>query len=906
MIDDVKSYKKLKGITFCRSNIYIKYSFLFIIVSLITFLPFYIEAKSFIWNTDGINQHYPILYYYGSLLRGLLSGQGFPMVDFKLGIGFDTITTLHYYALGDPIALLSVFMSQENSVFIYGMLVIGRLYLAGISFILLAKTWGKSDLAIILGALIYVFCGYSFYAGVRHPFFLNPIIYLPLLLLGLEKILQKKKPILFIMTTFLTAISNFYFFYMLTIIAVFYFIIRYIYLNKYLKERLFKEFILSGLKTGGYYLLGLGMAAFIFLPVVYAFLQISRLESNPQMLIGYLHYQKDYYIKMLQGTIGTGVYPGYWTNLVFSTVICVNLAIVMSYKKYRYLRILILSTFMALSIPAFGYIMNGFSYISNRWSFSVSLLAAIVFIATYEDLFVRSKKLNLILLLGTVGYGILAFFYRSTRMVKYEFFILVFVIIIILSLQAEPFKGRQQIQNFIVSVLLVLTLAFHGYAYYSSDFNGYVNEFLSKDEVINNTFAGMGELIQNIDDDMSFYRIETYGDLVRNEALCVDFNDVSAYFSIMDGHVTDYYKQLELLNQRNTYRFDNHDSRTILNALANVKYFATTKKSAAPYAYKLIGEKEGIKKYYLYENLFWIPLGYTYDHYILEEEYAGLNALEKQNVMLNAVVLESPPEGLSKTDKDPGEGIEKLKVNIIPDDNIEMSDNLIKVKKAGAVITLEIESKPKSELYVRLKDFDIKKRAAAMDTLVVKANKEASKKVNVRSPYHNTYFRNDYLINTGYSRDSKSLITIKFLQKGSYSYDSIDVYNLDMNYYKSRIKELGQDTLNNIYRENNLIQGDIILDKDKIMVFSIPYSKGWSVYVNNEKTEVLRANTMHTAVLLKEGTNHITLKYRTPFLLPGIIISVASTMIFILLLFSYKKRERGRDNGSSISNSPML
>lgn len=290
--------------------------------------------------------------------------------------------------------------------------------------------------------------------------------------------------------------------------------------------------------------------------------------------------------------------------------------------------------------------------------------------------------------------------------------------------------------------------------------------------------------------------------------------------------------------------------------------------------------------------MFYLPFGYTYGYYILENDYLKLSALEKQNTMLSSVVLEDDPRGFIRVNKDQVEGIERLESKIIPDENIELEKELIKVNKAGAILTLEIESKPKSEVYVRLEGFNIIKRAATMATLKVKGESEATKNVNIRSPYHNTYFREDYLVNAGYSKKTKSFVTIKFLQKGIYSYDGIEVYNVDMNYCKEGIKNLEQDTLNNLSHRNNIIQGDIILDKEKVMVFSIPYSKGWKAYVNNEKIDVFPANIMHTAIFLEEGENHITLKYRTPLLIPGLIVSAIALTIFITILIRYNYKER--------------
>ena len=232
---------------------YLIYTLSFFLLLPIAFLPFILEGKSFIWHIDGLYQHYPLLQYHGKLLRGVLAGQGFPMIDYKLGLGFDTITTIHYYVLGDPIALLSVFMTPENGAALYNILILLRFYLVGISFILFCNYWGKKGLGVSLGALLYTFCGYAYFAGPRHPYFLNPLIYLPLIVLGLEKILRKQKPYLLTIMVFISTISNFYFFYMLSIIAVIYVIFRYFYVYYKSEKHIFTGFLITGLRTGGYY-----------------------------------------------------------------------------------------------------------------------------------------------------------------------------------------------------------------------------------------------------------------------------------------------------------------------------------------------------------------------------------------------------------------------------------------------------------------------------------------------------------------------------------------------------------------------------------------------------------------------------------------------------------------------------
>ena len=76
------------------------------------------------------------------------------------------------------------------------------------------------------GALTYSFCMWGLTNAARHPYFLNPMIYFPLIILGIEKII-KKKPYLFIIMVTISAVSNFYFFYMIVLLTVVYALIRF-------------------------------------------------------------------------------------------------------------------------------------------------------------------------------------------------------------------------------------------------------------------------------------------------------------------------------------------------------------------------------------------------------------------------------------------------------------------------------------------------------------------------------------------------------------------------------------------------------------------------------------------------------------------------------------------------------
>jgi uncharacterized membrane protein YfhO len=848
------------------------------------------EGRTFVWNVDGMNQHYPILIYYGKLLRGLFLGRGFPMVDFSIGMGFDTITTLHYYVIGDPIALLAIFMTEGNGPVLYAILVLLRLYLIGISFLVFCRYWSLKGNGAVLGALIYVFCGYTFFSGVRHPYFLNPMIYLPLLLIGLEQVLRRRKPQLLVIMAFICTISNFYFLYIITAIAVFYVILRYVGTFRKEDKNKLVGFLMAGLRTGGCMLLGMSMAAVIFLPIIYAFLQNGRMDSKPELLIGYLHYNMGYYFHALQGLFASGVSHSYWVDLTFSTVTGISVAIVLCNRKYRKLAVVFVLTFLALSVPAFGYFMNAFSYITNRWDFLVSFVVAVVFAFTYEKLFSLELREKVLLGIGMIGYGILAFVLPSAPIVKYTFFLLLFTTSVILLLQTYKAYPIRRLQSAVLYLLVVGTLAFNGYAFYSDSLNGYAKEFLTTARIRELTDNGEADMVSELEE--GSYRVETYGEGLRNEALIFDYHDVSSYFSLMDGNVTNYYKQLEMVSQRSAYRFDNQDTRTIPDALAGVKYFISTDQYASPYAYELRKKKTyGTKTYYLLENLFALPLGYTYQNYMPEEDYLKLSALEKQNALLYAVILDKETAYAKIINQDMSVGIKRLDVTIDAEEGIVIDEDGIQVLRKGAAMTLTFDNYTKSETYVRFAKLSISKRAMMMRTFKVKGEREVSKIVNIRNLYHNSYFgKENFLINTGYSKIEKNWVRITFPETGTYHCEGIEVYNLSMKHVKKQLNKLRQDTLYNIKETNNRIEGDASLSKQGIMVLSIPYSKGWQATVDGKQVELRKANIMYSAIELTEGEHHIILTYRTPYLFTGLLLSLGGLLLFIgIILYLHRK-----------------
>ena len=72
----------------------------------------------------------------GNVLQTLMTEHNLslPMWDMHIGYGSDILTTLHYYVIGDPLTLLSVFVPEKDTEILYELLIFLRIYLSGITF----------------------------------------------------------------------------------------------------------------------------------------------------------------------------------------------------------------------------------------------------------------------------------------------------------------------------------------------------------------------------------------------------------------------------------------------------------------------------------------------------------------------------------------------------------------------------------------------------------------------------------------------------------------------------------------------------------------------------------------------------------------------------------------------------
>lgn len=82
---------------------------------------------------------------------------------------------------------------------------------------------------------------------------------------------------------------------------------------------------------------------------------------------------------------------------------------------------------------------------------------------------------------------------------------------------------------------------------------------------------------------------------------------------------------------------------------------------------------------------------------------------------------------------------------------------------------------------------------------------------------------------------------------------------------------------------NGHIAGRITSDVAGVLVFSIPYAKGWTVAVDGEERPVFRAHLGFMATYIDSGAHRVELRYALPGLIPGLILAILGLLAAVAL-----------------------
>lgn len=894
-----------------KTKIYWIYTFLFVLIACIAFSVFIVSKHSFIWKGDGLRQHYIILKDFNEKVRSFLSNpsEGGQFFSWDMGLGLDVIGQYSYYVLGDPFAYISLLFPMSHLELAYNFLILLRLFCVGLAFIAYSKyhTYKNGEekpYNILIGALIYTFSAYSLYAGVRHPYFLNAMILFPLLLLGIDKLFRENKKIPLTIFIALSAISNYYFFYMHMIMIAIYAVIEYI--CEYRKEGA-KHFFK---KLGSAILcciIGILIASVILMPTIHSFMNSARSDEETICEYSGKYYQNIFTINLLTAN------PNNWSTIGVSSIILLMLPILWLRRKEHktYLFYFIVATIMLL-IPFVGSLMNGFSFPNNRWSFVYSFILAYIITLclqnkyTAKELKYMGAFLGLYSIAGIIITILLGNSKSKTVLYMVQIIIAFLMLTITIYQSTHEMKSLPKINSYkaIILILIISNIGIMAYGLYTSYDRGYAKKFAKLGEVeeqINTQLGKNRDYSQNIreiiKEDEGFYRISKVPHGLANTSIYYHYPSLESYLSLGNKYVYDLSRELADNTYSVTRNIAGWGDRTKITTLLGNKYYVVDEKNQkyVPYGYSYKKEENGVKTY---QNNYPLSLGVFYHEYMLRETYEKLNPIEKEDAILKVAVIDSKEQlkGVQLQEKEDIVDIQNSYQSVPY--QLTQKDSLIRnnenrkqivTKKDKQTIELEIGNIENSELYVYISGFEFQKTQSHTITAEFRG-KTASKVIDdkISSAYYQK--APQIVLNLGYYEKAEGKIELTFSTKGTYRFEDIQVIAVSMDNYVNAIQALQQNELKEVQYNNQEIRGKLDLSQDAILQIASSYTTGWKAYVDGKEVETIHVNTAFIGIPVKAGEHEIYLTYEVPYLKLGIICTSIGVVAFIVVAVLEKRR----------------
>lgn len=868
---------------------YILYTVFFLLITALIVFIFYTDNRSFIWKPDGLFQHFVAFDYLCDFIGNIIKSKSFSVYDFSIGLGGDVFTTLASYDFTDPISWLAALCFPFSRVIKYSCMVFIKLYLVGISFIVYCHSISEfRKSSIVLGAVSYTFSSLAMFTFARHPNFIHCAYYCPFILAGVENYIRKHKILPLILSISFNALASFYCFYIDAIILVIYVVTRSLTIvfssRKQFRSLLKSELILD-VKMALLCFLGVGLVMFAFLPVIYGFVNNGRTADATGYLSSGLHYPvESYYPGVIVG-IFTPLTPGSYTTFIgLNTLCCISLPFCISeWRKHIFYKVLTIIFIIILCVPYLGRVMNGFGYATNRWAFPLAFIGSLsitYFADNTESL--NTEKIILIVLFNMLYVLLLPINYSNN--VKYGAFLPIVFCTVWTGICWLNKKKMQDLLNATIVCCSVINSVFLSFSSCGSNYKG---QFYPKNQINQSLITSMS--LASKTDSIGFNRVDNY-EYSTNTAHFENVNSTDIWWSMIPKNMVEFYYSLGIADVYQNCLFRGLDGRPGVCALSSVKYYTNTAGSDmfVPTGYEKV--KELNDKYDIYENPSPLALGYGYTKMINRAAVNDLTPYELEQVMLETAIVE---DETTKSDEDVSIDYSQFSIidfEVENAENASLSQTEIKSDDKKGFVSIAFDGLPDSELYLYFNG--VKSNIPKIGVTVIRdaGDEKNQKKINVSNQsYYWWVDRDDVLLYLGNSSGEKNTLNISFDAAARLSFESMKIIAKPVALYQTAIENLSKDMMENVVVQNNCISGDINITQSTFLQFSIPYSKGWKVFVDGEEKPVIRSNIMFMGVEIDHGYHTLQLKYHTPLLRAGMVIS-AFSLIFIVYFLIRKKR----------------
>ncbi|MBT2572394.1 YfhO family protein [Bacillus sp. ISL-51] len=847
-------------------------SVLIAVLAHVFFLKEWTDGRYMTGSGDGIAQ---MAVFKKLLFEQYMHGRLFYSYSFGLGggvysqLGYYFSTSFLFLCISSVVRMLQLIHLTGQADVLFWAQASVYISIAKLSFIIFTaacvfRYLVKKQVPAFIGAVLYGVSIIFFRHEVYWDFFTDSMLWLPMLVYGAEKIIRERKPAWFIFACALTLINNFYFAYINLIFIGIYILFRWMIRFEEAETGKLAQcriFILSGL-------LGFGISAVSFIPVVY----------------GYLNNLRPKYAQHID-------WVDFSDNILFSSRIIILPAIFLlflftiSLYKYRLFRLFagisllyILFHFSPFAASAF----NGFSAPQNRFEYVLCFTVAGTAAAGLSKL--SEVRLKDILVSAVV---VIMLYWNNVRRHSLDITepanlsIILLLALTIAALLAAKTALKRAIPAVYAIVILTAVLTANTYEKYALSEGGKLytvsNAFLTGADYKGSEQSGLIQRLQKKDPD-PYARVDWMNGVFNNTPIIYGFNGFSVYSSILNRNLLSFYwNDLQIdMGRESVSRYATLGNRSNLYSLLYGKYYMTEKTNEAnvPYGFTKVMESS---RYAVYQNQYTLPFVRTADHVYKERDLEKAPPLVRERAMLDGIITESGGEKMKQA---------PTVKNLIHNSSVTAEDAdyhngilTVNGEGGGLKINPHVPSKSAGDYYV---SFYLKNKAKDQG-FTLKVNDYTTTRKSNKSIYKTGV--NDLTIRVPKTKT----INIR-LPKGTYQLDSLALYEENYQTLKSAYKKAGKEKQADIsWRGNKLHISYQNTAGAPYIMLPVPYEKGWELTINGKQGQVEKADYAFIGFKAQKGKNDIELTYYPPYFKPASAVSVISLVLAVIYARRQKK-----------------
>lgn len=517
--------------------------------------------------------------------------------------------------------------------------------------------------------------------------------------------------------------------------------------------------------------------------------------------------------------------------------------------------------------------MNGFAYVTNRWSYGMAFLCALMAAQAVADL--KEQNTKIFLILGAaVGILAAALSASNGKAMRYAIAALAVTVLTFALGAILERKQRKRLAGCLVSFVVFAGVCCNLITFFTPVGYSYAARF-TKRGVSESVL--LNRAVKNVQNaklaEEGFYRVELPSSLF-NRSLASSLNTTEFYYSVIPKSMKDLYVSLGMAEYERPNVFHGLENRQILKNMLCVRYQSDKKKVTC--------------------NEDALPVGYTYDKIMSKENYDRLTPLECQAALLEYAVLDDDAEKILEKQgktfergKSPSDGaVIGGNLKITGEDRASWKDGTLKGKKQGRM-KLKFQTEETSETYLVLKDLSSRLKVRKKHMLSVQS-KKARQEIPMCAVSNEKKMKRDVIaVNLGIRQ--AGTCSLHFHKSHTYKLKEMEIYGISESFIKEQTKKRRKESMTDVKQSTNCIKGRISVSEDKILQLAVPYSRGWHIFVDGKKAKSFASSVAYTGIFLEKGEHTVEMHYISPWIIPGTVLSVAA-WIWMALSFAVKKR----------------